>query len=195
MIFSRSVSASPKPIFPVKRISADIRKKAEKIRLLLLDVDGVLTDGRIVVNDRGDETKFFDVRDGHGIRLLIRAGLQVGFITGRFSKVVNHRAKDLGVRMIYQKAYNKLEVYRKIRKRTGFKDDAIAYVGDDIVDLPVLRRVGLAIAVKDCWQELKREVDYVTAARGGDGAVREVVELLLGAQRKWQKVTRQYYRN
>lgn len=193
MTFSKSASASPNPTFPVKHISADIRKKAEKIKLLLLDVDGVLTDGRIVVNDRGEETKFFDVRDGHGIRLLIRAGLQVGFITGRFSKVVNHRAKDLGVRMVYQRAYNKLEVYRKIRKRTGLKDDAIAYVGDDLVDLPVLTRVGLAIAVKDCWRELQREVDYVTAARGGDGAVREVVELLLGTQRKCERVTRQYY--
>jgi 3-deoxy-D-manno-octulosonate 8-phosphate phosphatase (KDO 8-P phosphatase) len=177
------------------RIPAKIRRKAEKIKLLLLDVDGVLTDGRIVVNDQGEETKSFDVRDGHGVRLLMRAGLQVGFITGRFSKVVNHRAKDLGVCMVYQKAYNKLDVYRKVRKKTGLKDDAIAYVGDDIVDLPVLSQVGLAIAVRDCWQDLKREVHYVTAARGGHGAVREVVELLLRAQGKWGRATRQYYRN
>ncbi len=179
----------------MKHFSQKIRKKAEKIKLFLLDVDGVLTDGKIVVNDQGEETKSFDVRDGHGIRLLIRAGLQVGFITGRFSKVVNYRAKDLGVRMVFQKAYDKIEVYRKIRQRTGLKDDEIAYVGDDIVDLPVLRRVGLAIAVRDCWQELKRGVDYVTAAPGGHGAVREVIELLLKAQRKWGRVSRQYYRN
>jgi 3-deoxy-D-manno-octulosonate 8-phosphate phosphatase (KDO 8-P phosphatase) len=194
MTFSRAASARPKSTFPVKRISANTRKKARKIKLLLLDVDGVLTDGAIVMNDKGEEIKFFDVRDGHGIRLLMHAGLQVGLITGRFSKVVNHRAKDLGIRLVYQMAFSKIDAYQKIQKRTGLKDEEIAYMGDDIVDLPVLSRVGLAVAVRDCWKELKRRADYVTAARGGHGAVREVVELLLSAQRKWTRVTRQYYR-
>ena len=179
----------------MKRISSEIRKKARKIKLLLLDVDGVLTDGGIVMDDRGEETKRFDVRDGHGIRLLMRAGIQVGFITGRSSKVVNHRAKDLGIRMVYQKVYNKIEVYEKIKRKTGLKDHEIAYVGDDVVDLPILRRVGLAMTVRDCWGGLKRVVDYITVEGGGRGAVREIVELLLMAQGKWGEITQRYYRN
>jgi len=179
----------------VQRIPAKIRKKAKKIKLLLLDVDGVLTDGGIVMNDRGEEVKQFDVRDGHGIRLLLRAGVQIGLITGRTSKVVGHRARDLGIRILYQKAYDKLDIYRKIKRKSGLKDQQIAYVGDDIVDLPILRKVGLAMTVRDCWAELKREVDYVAAGKGGRGAVREIIELLLKAQGKWQGVTRRYYRN
>lgn len=179
----------------MQRIPAKIRKKAKKIKLLLLDVDGVLTDGGIVMNDRGEEVKQFDVRDGHGIRLLLRAGVQIGLITGRTSKVVGHRARDLGIRILYQKAYDKLDIYRKIKRKSGLKDQQIAYVGDDIVDLPILRKVGLAMTVRDCWAELKREVDYVAAGKGGRGAVREIIELLLKAQGKWQGVTRRYYRN
>ena len=179
----------------MRRVPAEIRKKAQKIKLLLLDVDGVLTDGGIVVDNRGEEIKRFDVRDGHGIRLLMRAGIQVGLITGRSSKVVSHRAKDLGIRMVYQKVYNKVERYQKIKKKTGLKDQEIAYVGDDITDLPILRKVGLAVTVRDCWGGLKRAVDYVTAGGGGRGAVREIVELLLRAQGKWGEVTQGYYRN
>jgi len=147
------------------------------------------------MNDRGEEVKQFDVRDGHGIRLLLRAGVQIGLITGRTSKVVGHRARDLGIRILYQKAYDKLDIYRKIKRKSGLKDQQIAYVGDDIVDLPILRKVGLAMTVRDCWAELKREVDYVAAGKGGRGAVREIIELLLKAQGKWQGVTRRYYRN
>ncbi len=177
----------------MQRIPTKIRDKARKIKLLLVDVDGVLTDGGIVLNDRGEEIKRFDVRDGHGIRLLLRAGLQIGLITGRISKVVSHRARDLGIRIVYQKAYNKLEVYQKIKRKSRLKDEEIAYVGDDIVDLPVLRRVGLAMTVKDSWAELKPQVDYVTASEGGRGAVREIVELLLKAQGKWKELTGRYY--
>ncbi len=147
------------------------------------------------MNDRGEEVKQFDVRDGHGIRLLLRAGIQIGLITGRTSKVVGHRARDLGIRILYQKAYDKLDIYQKIKRKSGLKDQEIAYVGDDIVDLPILRKVGLAMTVRDCWAELKREVDYVAAGKGGRGAVREIIELLLKAQGKWQGVTHRYYRN
>lgn len=177
----------------MKHIPAEIRKKARRIKLLLLDVDGVLTDGGIVMDDRGEETKRFDVRDGHGIRLLIRTGIQVGLITGRSSKVVNHRAKELGIRMVYQKVYSKIDAYQEIKRKTGLNDQQIAYVGDDIVDLPILRVVGLAVTVSDCWGELKRAVDYVTVAEGGRGAAREIVELLLRAQGKWREVTQRYY--
>lgn len=176
----------------MKPISTEIKKKARKIRLLLLDVDGVLTDGGIVMDDRGKEVKRFNVRDGQGIKLLMQAGLEVGFITGRFSRVVIHRARDLGVSRVYQRAFNKLEVYQKIKRETGLKDQEIAYIGDDIVDLPVLRKVGLAITVKNGWEGLKQMVDYVSRERGGDGAVRDIAELILKAQAKWTTSTQCY---
>jgi len=150
--------------------------------LLLLDVDGVLTDGRIIIDDRGVESKNFHVRDGHGIVLLKRSGIEVGFITGRSSPVVAHRAKELQVTLLFQGVQDKLRVYERIKKQRGLIDGHIAYVGDDIVDIPVLRRVGLAITVSDGSAELKPVADYVTVARGGMGAVREVAELILTAQ-------------
>ena len=137
--------------------------------------------------------KYFDARDGHGIRLLARAGIEVGLLTGRSSRVVSHRARDLGIRMVYQKVFNKVDVYQKIKRRKRLTDQEVAYVGDDIVDLPVLRRVGLSIAVRDAWEGLKYKVDYVTEQKGGRGAVREVVEMLLHAQGKWGEVTKSYY--
>jgi len=169
----------------VKTLSASVRKKAAKIRLLLLDVDGVLTDGRIIIDDRGVETKHFHVRDGQGISLLKRCGIEVGFITGRSSQVVRHRARDLRVSLVFQGVQDKLLAYQLIKKKTCLTDDQIGYVGDDIIDLPVLRCVGLAIVVGDGAAELQPYADYITLARGGMGAVREVAELLLIAQKKW----------
>lgn len=165
-----------------------MRKKAANIRLLLLDVDGVLTDGRIIVDDRGVETKHFHVRDGQGIALLKRAGIEVGFITGRKSRVVGHRARDLKVSLLFQGVDDKLAIYEQIKKKIALTDPQIAYVGDDMIDLPVLRRVGFAVAVGDGWPELKSLVDYVTVTSGGRGAVREVAELLLKSQGKWSKL-------
>lgn len=175
-----------------KRIPAAVRKKAEKIRLVLLDVDGVLTDGAILIDDRGVEIKRFHVRDGQGITLLKDCGIEVGFITGRSSNAVRLRAKQLGVRIVYQGVRNKGDVYDEIKRKTGLRDEQIAYVGDDSIDLPILRRSGLAITVKDCWPELKEMVDFVTEHEGGKGAVREVMELLLRAQGHWPKVTQSY---
>jgi 3-deoxy-D-manno-octulosonate 8-phosphate phosphatase (KDO 8-P phosphatase) len=169
----------------VKRISAAVRRKAKKIRLLLLDVDGVLTDGRIIIDDRGVETKQFHVRDGQGITLLRRSGVGVGIITGRSSKVVKHRAKELGIKIVRQGVEDKLAAYAEIRSKVQLSDDQIAYVGDDIVDLPILRKTGLAIAVRDSWTGLEPYVDLVTEMGGGNGAVREVAELILKAQGKW----------
>jgi 3-deoxy-D-manno-octulosonate 8-phosphate phosphatase (KDO 8-P phosphatase) len=176
----------------VKRISAAVQKKAAKIRLLLLDVDGVLTDGGIMIDDRGVESKRFDVRDGQGITLLIHAGIQVGLLTGRYSNVVRRRAKELGVTIVYQNVQNKTEIYERIRRKIGLKDEQIAYVGDDIMDLPVLRKAGLAITVRDGWPGLRVEVDYVTQTKGGRGAVREISELLLKEQGLWNHLTRRY---
>jgi 3-deoxy-D-manno-octulosonate 8-phosphate phosphatase (KDO 8-P phosphatase) len=171
----------------VKRIAVSVRRKARKIKLLLLDVDGVLTDGRIIIDDRGVETKEFHVRDGQGIALLMRSGIDVGFITGRSSNVVRHRARDLGVTLVYQGVTNKLACYATIKRQRNLTDDQIAYVGDDLIDEPVLSQVGLGISVADGWPELHAVVDYATEARGGKGAVREVAELLLKAQGKWLK--------
>jgi len=168
----------------VKQISASVRKKAKKIKLLLLDVDGVLTDGRIILDDRGVETKQFHVRDGQGIALLMRAGVEVGFITGRSSKVVSYRAKELGLRIVQQGVQDKLGAYARIKAKARLSDEQIAYVGDDIIDLPILRQAGLAVAVRDGWPGLAAFVDFVTKAGGGNGAVREVADLLLQAQCK-----------
>jgi len=169
----------------VKHIPAAVRKKAEKIKLLLLDVDGVLTDGSIHIDDQGVETKRFDVRDGHGIKQLRSSGIEVGFMTSRVSNAVRYRAKELGVRIVYQGVADKVDAYKKIKRKTGLTNQQIAYVGDDILDVPVLREVGWAIAVRDCWPDMKPMVDYVTQVVGGRGAVREIAEVLLRAQGKW----------
>jgi 3-deoxy-D-manno-octulosonate 8-phosphate phosphatase (KDO 8-P phosphatase) len=173
----------------VRRIPAVTKKKAAKIKLLLLDVDGVLTDGRIIIDDRGIETKHFHVRDGQGLAWLKREGIEVGFVTGRSSAVVRHRAKELRVKLVYQGVVDKLACYEAIKRHHKFEDEEIAYVGDDIVDCPIMGKVGLAISVADGWPGLSSFVDYVTSASGGQGAVREVAELLLKAQGKWTKLT------
>ena len=169
---------------PVKQITPGVQKKAAKVKLILFDVDGVLTDGGIIIDDRGVEAKRFDVRDGQGITSLIHFGVKIGFITGRYSNAVRRRAKELGVTMIYQNVKDKVKIYDQIKRKTKLKDEQIAYVGDDILDLPVLRKAGFAITVSDGWSGLKSHVDYMTKSRGGRGAVREVSELVVKAQGK-----------
>jgi 3-deoxy-D-manno-octulosonate 8-phosphate phosphatase (KDO 8-P phosphatase) len=167
-------------------------KKAKNVKLLILDVDGVLTDGRIVIDDRGVETKCFDVRDGHGIKLLKRAHIEVAIITGRQSQVVSHRARELGIDSVYQNIHDKLEVYKAILKEKGLKDGDVGFVGDDIVDLPLLKRVGFSVVVADGIEELKPYADYVSRNKGGRGAVREISELILKAQGKWPELMERY---
>ena len=169
----------------MKTIPASLRRKAAKIRLLLLDVDGVLTDGRIIIDDRGVESKNFHVRDGQGISLLKRSGIEVGFITGRSSKAVRYRAIELRVTLLFQGVQDKLRVYERIKKQSRLTDEQIAYVGDDLIDIPVMRQAGLAVMVGDGSTEFKMHADYVTVAKGGMGAVREVAELILKAQNNW----------
>jgi len=163
------------------------------IKLVIFDVDGVLTDGRIIIDDQGVESKFFNVRDGHGIKLLQRAGLRAAFLTGRQSRVVDRRAEELGVRLIYQGAKNKIEIYEKILTEQKMADPEIAYAGDDLVDLPVMRRVGLALAPADAVVEVKAAAHYVCRSAGGHGAAREMVELILKGQKRWEAVTARYY--
>lgn len=169
------------------------KQRMKDIRLLLLDVDGVMTDGVIAYDNNGVETKHFHVRDGHGLKLLQRAGIEVGIITGRESALVEKRAAELGISRVFQGVKNKLEPYEQILTQSDFKDHQVAYVGDDLIDLPVLRRVGFAVAVADAASELRPYVDYITSASGGQGAVREVCDLILKQSGKWEQVTARYF--
>lgn len=167
-------------------------EKLKKIKLLIMDVDGVMTDGRIIMDDAGHETKNFNVRDGHGIKLLQRYGIPVALLTGRQSKVVTHRARDLEIKEVHQKVFNKKEVFEKILKKHKLSPDEAAFIGDDIVDIPVLKRVGFSVAVADADDMVKKSVHYVAKNKGGQGAVREVCEMILQAQGKWEEVASRY---
>ena len=159
----------------------EIIDRARKVKLLILDCDGVLTDGRIIMLPDSDETKAFDVRDGHGIVMAQRAGLRVAIIAGRKSSVVRARAKELGVNHLYEMAWVKTEPYEKVLSEEGVQDDEVCYVGDDVVDIPLLRRVGLGVAVADAAEETKQH-SHVGPCGGGRGAVREVIEFIPKAQ-------------
>lgn len=165
----------------------------KNIKLLLLDVDGVLTDGRITYNSDGTETKSFDVKDGHGLKMLQRAGISVGIITGRKSSIVEHRAQELGINILYQGALDKLVPFQEILEKHSVKADEIAYVGDDIVDLPILQRVGFSATVADALPEVKERVDYIAERAGGKAAVREICDLILKEAGLWDDVTAKYF--
>lgn len=168
-------------------------ERLARVELLLLDVDGVLTDGRVILDDRGVETKAFDVTDGHGLKLLQRGGVAVGFVTGRRSRVVEHRARELGIREVHQGVKEKLPVVRAILARRGLAPDRMGYVGDDVVDLPVLLQAGLAVTVPDAPEYVRHRVHWVTRRPGGRGAVREVCEAVLRARGAWDAVTAKYF--
>lgn len=170
-----------------------MKERLQKIQLLLLDVDGVLTDGRIIYGSDGTETKAFDVKDGHGLKLLQRAGIRVGIITGRQSPVVSHRAKELGIEILYQGAKDKMVPFAEILAETGLGVEEIAYVGDDIVDLPILLKVGFSATVADALPEVKQHVHYITERVGGRAAVREVCDLILKESDRWDAVTQKYF--
>lgn len=169
-----------------------LAEKIKRIKLLILDVDGVMTDGSIVYTDEGVEIKAFNVRDGHGIKLLMRSGIGVAIITARESRAMSHRAQNLGITDLYQGRLDKASALDEILKSKKLNPLQIAYVGDDIIDLPVLRQVGFSVAVADAVKEVRGRVDYVTAALGGKGAVREVVELILKTQGRWDEVMKRY---
>ena len=170
----------------------DILDRARRIRLLILDCDGVLTDGRIIMLPDSDETKAFDVKDGHGIVMAQRAGLRIAIISGRKSSVVRARAEELGVAHLYEMAWVKTEPYEKVLAEEGLGDEEVCYVGDDVVDIPLLRRAGLAVAVADAVEETKQHSHFVTTRGGGRGAVREVIEFILKAQDKWDEAMVRY---
>ncbi|HXU40122.1 MAG TPA: HAD family hydrolase [Blastocatellia bacterium] len=170
----------------------DITERARRIRLLILDCDGVLTDGRIIMLPGGDETKAFDVKDGHAMVMAQRAGLPIAIISGRKSSVVQARAKELGVAHLHEMAWVKTEPYDKVLAEEGLSDEEVCYVGDDVVDIPLLRRAGLAVAVADAVEEAKQYSHFVTKRAGGRGAVREVIEIILKAQDKWAEALARY---
>lgn len=169
--------------------SSELKKKAKKIKLLILDVDGVMTDGRIILDNNGNEIKAFHVRDGHGIKMAQTAGIIIAIITGRKSEVVKRRALELGIKDVYQKALNKVAIYKKLLKKYGMKDEEVAFIGDDINDLLILKMVGFSIAVSDADTHIRNKVDYVTEMGGGQGAVRETIDIILKAQGKWEGIT------
>ena len=177
----------------MRKTTKELKEIAKAIKLLILDVDGVLTDGRIILDNEGNEFKAFHVRDGHGIKMLAKAGLQVAIITGRYSKVVERRAQELGITEVYQRCHVKTVAFDHIIEKYGVTDREVAYVGDDIVDVPLFKRVGLAVAVADAADEVGAYAMMITKNPGGRGAVREVSDLLLKARGLWDSVTGEYF--
>jgi len=169
-----------------------VEGKAARIRLLLFDVDGVLTDGKVTLHADGTESKQFAIRDGIAMVWAQRAGLKAGFLSARTSATTPHRAAQLGVTLVHQGVTSKLEAYERILADEGVTDEEVAFMGDDVVDLAVLRRVGLSAAPADAVAEVRATVDWVSGCNGGAGAVRELIELVLRAQGLWDGVVASY---
>jgi 3-deoxy-D-manno-octulosonate 8-phosphate phosphatase (KDO 8-P phosphatase) len=170
----------------------ELQRRAERIRLLLMDCDGVLTDGRIWILENGEDQKAFHTRDGLGIDLLHRAGLRSGIISGRISSALERRAQALGVSFLWQGRDDKRQAFADTLAQAQVTDDEVAFIGDDLTDLPLMLQSGLSVAVADAAAEVKARAHYVTQANGGNGAVREVVELILKAQGRWDDLVKSY---
>ena len=166
--------------------------KAAKIKLLLFDVDGVLTDGKILMHADGSESKTFDIKDGTGIVWAQRAGLTVGILSARTSAATSQRAAQLGITLIHQGVKSKLDTYDQIADSLLLEDEQVAYMGDDVLDLPVLTRVGLAAAPADAVEAVRSRVHWVSRCQGGAGAARELIELILRAQHRWDPLVASY---
>lgn len=169
-----------------------LQAKAARIRLFLFDVDGVLTDGTVVMHADGSESKGFHIRDGAAIVWAQRAGVPVGLLSARSSGATAHRAAQLAVRIVEQGVKSKLAAYEQIARDAKVADEDVAYMGDDLLDLPVLTRVGLSAAPADAAAEVRRRVDWVSTANGGRGAVRELIEMVLRSQQRWDDVVAHY---
>lgn len=172
---------------------SSLHEKASRIRLLLFDVDGVLTDGIVLMHADGSESKGFHIRDGAAIVWAQRAGIPVGLLSARTSGATTHRAAQLAVRIVAQGVKSKLASYDQILREAALDDAAVAYMGDDLLDLPVISRVGLSGAPADAALEVRQRVDWVSQSGGGHGAVREFIELVLRAQDRWENITADYF--
>ena len=170
------------------QMDAALRERALHIRMLVLDVDGVLTDGKLYFDHAGNEMKAFNTRDGMGMKALQRVGIEVAVITGRKSGAVAHRMTQLGIRHVYQGREDKLEAFLELLQSTGLDAQQICFAGDDWIDLPVLLRAGLAVTVADAEERVKQQAHWITRRNGGDGAVREICNLILAAQEKDQTI-------
>ena len=177
---------------PSNSSNEDVLSRARRVKLLLMDCDGVLTDGLLWLTEDYDEQKAFHARDGQGISLMHRAGLRTGIISGRKSTAVERRAHDLKISYVHQHAKDKIKALDEIIAEAGVSVEECAFVGDDLADIPPMRRVGLAVAVADAAEETKRAAHYITDMKGGRGAVREVCELILKSQGRWQELLRMF---
>jgi len=166
--------------------------KAKKIKLLLLDVDGVLTDGRIIYDSKGEDSKFFDVHDGLGVYLLNKVGIPTVLITAKSSRAIKPRARDMRVADVFRNISPKTRVFAKILRKYKIKAEEVCFVGDDLVDLCLMKTVGFPVAVFNACAEVKNLADYITQRQGGRGAVREIAELILKSQGKWEEMLRLY---
>jgi 3-deoxy-D-manno-octulosonate 8-phosphate phosphatase (KDO 8-P phosphatase) len=169
-------------------MSDDVHRRAARIALLLFDVDGVLTDGKILMHADGTESKQFDIKDGTGLVWAQRAGLKVGFLSARSSAATTQRAAQLGITLVHQGVASKVRTYEEILRQQELTDADVAYMGDDLLDLPVIVRAGLAAAPADAAAEVRARAHYVSRADGGNGAVREFIELVLKAQDRWERL-------
>jgi 3-deoxy-D-manno-octulosonate 8-phosphate phosphatase (KDO 8-P phosphatase) len=167
-------------------------KKLRRIQLLLLDVDGVLTDGSIIYNDDGSETKIFNARDGLGLKLVMSAGIKVGIVTMRSSQALRRRCANLGIDLLFDGVEDKAQILEEIAAQTGIATENTAFVGDDLPDLSIMQHAGLSIAVADAHEIVRQKADWTTRARGGRGAVREVCEALLTAKGHWDEIAARY---
>jgi 3-deoxy-D-manno-octulosonate 8-phosphate phosphatase (KDO 8-P phosphatase) len=176
----------------LNKVPASVIKRAKQIQVLLMDVDGTITNGEVTLLSQPDgtalEIKTFDAHDGQGISLAYTAGLRTGVITGRESAALRRRARELNIEFVYEKQPHKVAAYEEILKKVGVAESAVAFLGDDLPDLPLMRRVGLAAAVGNATPEVKRAAHYVTRAIGGKGAAREVIELILKSKGTWEEM-------
>jgi 3-deoxy-D-manno-octulosonate 8-phosphate phosphatase (KDO 8-P phosphatase) len=173
-------------------VSQEVVQRAKKIKIVIFDVDGVLTDGSLFIGDDKQEYKSFNSKDGHGMKMLIRSGVDIGIITGRTSRVVEHRVGDLGIEHVYQGCHDKLPVYEKLISKLKLSPEETAFVGDDVVDLPIMLKIGLAITVNDGHHLVKNYAHWSTPSNGGRGAAREICEMIMHAQCNYESAMQKY---
>ncbi len=175
----------------MKKISSQLKNRIQKIRALVMDVDGILTNGKIVIDHQGHETKYFDVQDGLGIVLIKKAGYKTAIISARMASAVTVRANDLKIDHVFQDAQPKSKAFQSLLKAFDLKKEEICYMGDDVTDICVLKEAGLAVSVPNGSQDTKRFAHYITKKHGGEGAVREVVELILTVKGQWTNIVKE----